>query len=312
MRGLMIFVFFFQAEDGIRDLTVTGVQTCALPICPLSLAGVRVAKGGTAMSIASTSFRPARTVLRFVPHLGLLLAVIAVVLLALVPIGWRGGWWPYRFSLLSLMAYSAYFGIAAVIFSVLALAISVFGRSAIGRGGIAIAILALAAGGLTSYVPWHYRALARSVHAIDDITTDTDNPPAFVAVIKLREAELGNPSSYPGAETAALQRRGYPDLVPLSLALAPERAFPIALATAKKMSWTIVEADPTTRRIEASEQSFWMGFTDDIVVRVAAAGSGSRIDVRSASRHGRSDLGVNAARIRTDLAALNEAEKPGN
>src|SRR2546427_1974641 len=26
-------VFFFQAEDGIRDLTVTGVQTCALPIC---------------------------------------------------------------------------------------------------------------------------------------------------------------------------------------------------------------------------------------------------------------------------------------
>src|SRR2546430_7445389 len=25
--------FFFQAEDGIRDLTVTGVQTCALPIC---------------------------------------------------------------------------------------------------------------------------------------------------------------------------------------------------------------------------------------------------------------------------------------
>src|SRR2546430_13006739 len=27
------FLFFFQAEDGIRDLTVTGVQTCALPIC---------------------------------------------------------------------------------------------------------------------------------------------------------------------------------------------------------------------------------------------------------------------------------------
>jgi uncharacterized membrane protein len=62
--------------------------------------------------------------------LGLPLAVIAVVLLALVPIGWRGGWWPYRFSLLSLMGYSAYFGIAAVIVSVLALVISVFDRSA--------------------------------------------------------------------------------------------------------------------------------------------------------------------------------------
>ena len=108
------------------------------------------------------------------------------------------------------------------------------------------------------------------------------------------------------------QKRGYPDLAPLSLALAPEKAFPLALATAKKMSWTIVEADPTTRRIEASERSFRMGFTDDIVVRVAEAGSGSRIDVRSASRHGRSDLGVNDAGIRTYLAALHEAKKPGN
>src|SRR5438132_555856 len=95
---------------------------------------------------------------------------------------------PYRFSLLSLMGYSAYFGIAAVIVSVLSLVISVFGRSAIGRRGIAVAILALAAGGLTAYVPWHYRSLARSVPPIDDITTDTDNPPAFVAVIKLCEA----------------------------------------------------------------------------------------------------------------------------
>src|SRR5256886_14391219 len=33
VRGVLIFFFFFQAEDGIRDLTVTGVQTCALPIC---------------------------------------------------------------------------------------------------------------------------------------------------------------------------------------------------------------------------------------------------------------------------------------
>src|SRR2546430_12591933 len=35
---LFVFFFFFQAEDGIRDLTVTGVQTCALPICPRALA----------------------------------------------------------------------------------------------------------------------------------------------------------------------------------------------------------------------------------------------------------------------------------
>src|SRR2546430_7895007 len=33
-RIILLFFFFFQAEDGIRDLTVTGVQTCALPISP--------------------------------------------------------------------------------------------------------------------------------------------------------------------------------------------------------------------------------------------------------------------------------------
>src|SRR2546430_8547078 len=46
-------VFFFQAEDGIRDLTVTGVQTCALPIWVLFVRvrgarAARVARGGDA------------------------------------------------------------------------------------------------------------------------------------------------------------------------------------------------------------------------------------------------------------------------
>src|SRR5438093_13262400 len=36
----MISIFFFQAEDGIRDWSVTGVQTCALPILPLRLFSV--------------------------------------------------------------------------------------------------------------------------------------------------------------------------------------------------------------------------------------------------------------------------------
>src|SRR6266550_7306887 len=47
-ESIVVFVFFFQAEDGIRDVAVTGVQTCALPICGLEvqllvrLAGDRV------------------------------------------------------------------------------------------------------------------------------------------------------------------------------------------------------------------------------------------------------------------------------
>ena len=70
------------------------------------------------------------------------------------------------------------------------------------------------------------------------------------------------------------------------------------------MGWTIVAADEAAGRIEASERSRWFGFTDDIIVRVTASGSGSRVDVRSSSRLGRSDFGVNAARIRRFADAI--------
>src|SRR2546421_9456567 len=44
---LFVFFFFFQAEDGIRDLIVTGVQTCALPISMVS-----VSRPGISMCLA--------------------------------------------------------------------------------------------------------------------------------------------------------------------------------------------------------------------------------------------------------------------
>ncbi len=253
------------------------------------------------MTVATSSARPGHRALRRAPYAGLLLAAIAVLLLAMAPLGWRNGWWPYRFSLLTLMPYAAYFGVAAVVVSALVL---LFAHRAIAVRGSTIALVALIAGGLVAYVPWHYRRLARSVPPIDDITTDTENPPAFVALVPLREAAHGNPAAYPGGKTAALQKRGYPDIAPLPLPLAPAKAFGLALTTAKKMGWTIVATDPAAGRIEADQQSFWMGFTDDIVVQVSGSGTGSRVDMRSASRYGRSDLGVNAARIRAYFGRL--------
>lgn len=260
------------------------------------------------MTVISASADGKRGMLRLGPYIGLFLAALAVLLLALAPFGWRVGWWGYRFSLLTLMPYAAYVGLAAAIVSALLLLLA---RRAIGTQGVAIALAALVVGGLVAYVPWHYRALARRVPPIDDITTDTANPPAFVALTRLREAEHSNPSAYAGAKTAALQKHGYPDITPLLLNLAPDRAFALALATAKEAGWTIVATDPGAGRIEAEERSFWMGFTDDIVLRVTAAGSGSRVDMRSASRHGRSDLGVNAARIRAYFVRLRTAAGSG-
>ena len=253
------------------------------------------------MTTAVTSSTSVRPLFRHLPLLGLALAAIAVVLLAAGPIGWRAGWLHYRFALLSLMPWAGYFGVAAIAVSALTL---IFGRSRIGSRGVVAAMIGLVVGALVAYVPWHYDAMRHTVPPINDITTDTENPPAFVAIVPLRAAEQANPVTYPGSKFADQQRQAYPDIAPLTLALPPGAAFDSALGTAKKMGWTIVAADEGAGRIEASERSRWFGFTDDIVIRVAAAGSGSRIDLRSSARLGRGDFGVNAARIRAYLTAL--------
>jgi uncharacterized protein (DUF1499 family) len=253
------------------------------------------------MAIATTSSSVRRSLLRYAPPFALVLAVIAVVLLALGPIGWRAGWWHFRFAFLTLMPWAAYFGIAALIASAITLLV---GRSRIETRGIAVAVLAFAVGGLIAYVPWHYDQIRRTVPPIHDVTTDPDNPPAFVVVVPVREAAGANSAVYEGAKIAEQQRQAYPDIVPLTLALQPGAAFGRALDTAKQMGWTIVATDDAAGRIEASDRSRWFGFTDDIVVRITPSGSGSRIDLRSSSRLGRSDFGVNAVRIQTYLSAL--------
>ena len=120
----------------------------------------------------------------------------------------------------------------------------------------------------------------------------------------LREAAGPDRVAYEGARVAEQQRLAYPDIQPLTLGLAPAAAFNRALDTAQRMGWTIVAADDAAGRIEASDRSRWFGFTDDIVIRIIPSASGSRIDLRSSSRVGRSDFGVNAARVERYLSAL--------
>ena len=132
------------------------------------------------MTIATISSRAGRSLFRHMPLLGLALAVLAVALLAAGPIGWRAGWWHYRFALLSLMPWAAYFGIAALIVAALSL---LLGRSRIEWRGIAIAAAAFAVGALIAYVPWHYDQMRQTVPPIHDITTDTE-----VALVAAPEA----------------------------------------------------------------------------------------------------------------------------
>ena len=150
---------------------------------------------------------------------------------------------------------------------------------------------------------WSWWRTAQTVPAIHDITTDTDNPPAFVSVLPLRK-DAPNPAEYGGPGIAAQQKAAYPDLVPAMIPLTSSQAFEQALRTALDMGWTIVNSTPGEGRIEATDTTFWFGFKDDIVIRITAAGRESRVDVRSVSRVGRSDVGTNAKRIRKFLERL--------
>jgi uncharacterized protein (DUF1499 family) len=240
--------------------------------------------------------------LRLAPLVALLLAIAAATLLALGPLGWRVGWWHFRFAFFSLMPWAAYCGLAAMALAVLAL---LFGRRSIAGRQIAIGVIAFLIGAAIAYVPWQYSEMRGMVP--NDITTDLQNPPPYVAVLALRKAATSpNTGEYKGAKIAEQQQRSYPDIAPVMLASASDEAFARALEAARRMGWTIVETDPGAGRIEASDRTRWFGFIDDIVVRIAAADGGSRVDVRSSSRVGTGDFGTNAARVRRYLAALRQ------
>jgi uncharacterized protein (DUF1499 family) len=236
------------------------------------------------------------------PLAPLLLAAVALGLLALGPLGLRLGWWAYGFGLYRLMPASGLLAAIAVGLSILALARE---WSQLHPGGRAMLFIALALAAALFCVPVRYWYTRNSVPPIHDITTDIDNPPAFSAVLPARAAERAGSVDHRTPQLGELQKAAYPDLAPLTTTLPPTRAFEEALQVARSMpGWTIVAADANAGRIEASEQSRWFRFTDDIVIRVIGEGTGSRIDLRSTSRQGRSDYGVNAARIRAYMGAL--------
>ena len=151
---------------------------------------------------------------------------------------------------------------------------------------------------------------ATSLPSIHDISTDRADPPAFDAVLALR-GPGSNPLDYDAAD-AASQAAGYPDLAGLETSLAPAAALARAAATAQAMGWEVVKADAAAETgqgtVEATDASFWFGFKDDVAIRVRAEAGGSKVDVRSVSRVGLSDLGANATRIRAFLARFEDAD----
>ena len=231
--------------------------------------------------------------------LGAGLAVIAAVTLLVASLGYRVGLVPLRTALLTVLRWGAYAAAAAAAVSAVGLLLQLM-RPAGARRGLPLAAASLVAGIAMFSVPASFR-LGPSFPPIHDITTDTQDPPEFVAVVPLNTPDR---TVYAGEVVAAQQREAYPDLQPVMLSLPPAQAFDRALETVGEMGWDLVEADADSGRIEATDTTFWFGFKDDVVIRVRSSGGESRIDVRSLSRVGGGDVGKNAERIRAYVATL--------
>ncbi len=231
--------------------------------------------------------------------IGCALALLVAAAAAVSGFGYRWEWWSFRQGF-TILRWSAWGGLMAAGLCFWGAALA---RPGTQRPGLTLALIGILAGLCVFWIPWRQMQTARRAPAIHDISTDTDNPPLFTAILPLRAA-AANQASYGGTEVAGQQHMAYPDIQPLRLPVAADTAFQRALEAARNLRWRIVAQDAVAGRIEAFDRTFWYGFIDDVVIRITPDAGGSRIDVRSVSRVGKGDVGTNARRIRSFLSAV--------
>jgi len=234
---------------------------------------------------------------------GFWLALVSALGALLAPLGYRLEVWDVHFALLTLVKCVTMASLAAFVVCLLATVGGWVRRQRAGRGYAYVGLLLSVCG---AGIPLYQYAQARRVPAIHDITTDTEHPPTFVALATARAA-APNGLAYAGAAVAAAQQQAYPDIVPYRPPLPPATLFAQAAMVARDAGWEIVAVDPQQGRIEATDTSLLFGFKDDIVIRITPYERASQLDIRSMSRVGRSDVGVNAQRIRRFLTRLKAA-----
>jgi uncharacterized protein (DUF1499 family) len=226
-------------------------------------------------------------------------AVAALVMLVASGPGTKAGWWDWRIGL-TMYQLAAYIGLGA---AAVALALLLMMAHPRFRLPPWLPVVALCIGLAAAAPPMILKSQAKQVPPIHDITTDMQDPPPFVTLAPVRE-QGPNKSAYAGAEVAAQQQRAYADIKPRTLAMPPGAAVQKAIDAARALGWEVVSTDSAAGRVEATDTTTFFGFKDDIVVRVRPDPAGSRVDVRSASRVGRSDIGKNAERVRAFLGKL--------
>jgi len=236
--------------------------------------------------------------------LSILDAILAALLVGIGVIGAHLGMvTPMSGFLMFLLSFAI--AILALLFGLLGLARTSAPERRPGRpkavAGTVLSLLIAVPVGLTMW-----RWMSMPYPEINDITTDYENPPAFVKPPALSADSM----KYDRAKFEPVQSKEYPKLDPLRLDEKPDDAFSKVNAAAHTMpGWLIVYIDPATRTIEGVQLSNLFRFCDDFVIQVRPGpdGNSSLVEMRSRSRDGTGDFGVNYDRIKKFLAML----KPG-
>ena len=225
------------------------------------------------------------------------LSLVSVPVLVIAAIGHRSG----------MMAATPTYATMALGFSLAALGViaAVAAVEAIwraGRKGLGPALRGLVVGLFVLSLPvvgaWKLVAHPR----LTDISTDLDDPPAFVLALADDPGD-SRPIVDPSDEEADVQREAYPDIVPRHYPVGPARVFDDARAIVADRGWRVLgagrpEEPGQTGRIEAVALTPIFGFRQAVVIRIQPDGEGTLVDMRSTARNGEHDLGANAERIR--------------
>jgi uncharacterized protein (DUF1499 family) len=193
--------------------------------------------------------------------------------------------------------------------AVVAVSLSILGFVRIwqeGRRGLGSAIKGLLIACLVLAYPGWLAVKAVTLPPINDISTDTEDPPTFSRSRAALDARQGRVPPEVSPQARERQREAYVQIAPLTLDIGPEEAFALVRKAAGNLGWQVIEAVPPggrmgTGRLEAVDRTFFLKLPDDVTVRIRPRVDGTRIDIRSASRMGSHDLGTNAARIRAFL-----------
>lgn len=231
--------------------------------------------------------------------LGIALLGCAAVLLMLF--GARFGLWE---PLAGFQLYRSYFApISYIVFGLALAALLLHGVRRDWRGGLLAGVALFIGAAMLAPQVLAMLDPPRRAPPIHDITTNTETPPQFLVLDDSR-AGASNSLTYGGAAVAAMQQESYPEIAPIQTNLSGPGAFDRALEIAQDMGWQIIDVQNDALRFEATAHTSVFYFADDVVVVVTPQSAGSRVDIRSVSRVGRSDQGVNAARIHAFVEAF--------